>query len=193
MKMIFDHPRGRLLLLIFLFILLSGMIVLIYTHPDKKKEPVSRRSSYEQNIRNVWYTQIEQLLAKGDFHNARLAANKILFSLPGDLFARRILVRTAAGENDRQTAIQICRGIIHTNPEDAFSRNNLAVLLFAENPEEARREINIAIRLMPDNPVIISNSDRINHRKTDEKIPVPQNRFSDLLSFENLPQGADHE
>ena len=39
MSKVIDSPRGRMLLLITVLILLAGMVVLVYTHPDKKKEP----------------------------------------------------------------------------------------------------------------------------------------------------------
>ena len=190
MKKRFDHNRGRLLLLIFIFILLAGMIVLVYSHHDKKKDLSSQRNSYEQNIRDIWYKQISQLLSNGDFTNARLAANKVLHSLPEDIFARRVLVRIAAIEKNHPAAIKLCREILHTNPEDAFTRNNLAVLLAADAPAEAVREITIAKQLLPDNPVIIYNYERINNPQQNGKLPLPSVQFPDLLTIEAAPAGV---
>ena len=96
MSKVLDSPRGRMLLLITVLILLAGMIVLVYTHPDKKQLPQSKGSNYEQNIRDIWYKQLSQLVSGNDFYNAKLAANKILHSIPEDLFARRVLVKIAA-------------------------------------------------------------------------------------------------
>lgn len=178
-----DHQRGRLFLLTSVFILLAGMIVLVYTHPDKKAAPKEKISSYEHNIRDIWYKQTSQLVDRRDFHNAKLAANKILQSLPEDIFAQRVLVRIAWEENDLKTALRMCRKILLKNPEDAFSRNNLAVLLFPDSPADARREIAIAVSLLPDDPVIAFNQKQIIPASGNVPAPeIPRNIPADMLT-----------
>lgn len=182
----FNTQHGRMLLLITVFILLAGMIVLIYTHPDKKRNSTDSKTTYEQNIRDIWHEQINQLLAQGDLTNARLAAGKVLHSIPDDIFAKRILVRIAFEEKKKTLAIRMCRDIILYHPEDAASRNNLAVLLTPDSPVEAAREIAIALQLAPDNPVIKRNFEIIDRNVKKQELTgiIPANgQFPDLLSL----------
>ena len=182
----FNAPHGRMLILITVFILLAGMIVLIYTHPDKKRSNADEKATYEQHIRDIWHEQITQLLAQGDLTNARLAAGKVLHSIPDDIFAKRILVRIAAEEKKIALATRMCRDIILHHPEDAASRNNLAVLLMPQNAVEAAREIAIALQLAPDNPVIKRNFEIIDRSVKKQELTgiQPDNgQFPDLLSL----------
>ena len=186
MSKAFSDRHGRMLILITVFILLTGMIVLIYTHPDKKRDNSASKSSYEQNIQGIWHEQIAQLILQKDWYNARLAAGKVLHSIPDDLFAKRILVRVAAEEKKLAQALKMSRDILFYHPEDAGSRNNLAVLQLASAPAEAAKEISIALQLQPDNPVIRRNFEiisRIANRKKPEGISPESFLHPDLLSI----------
>ena len=190
MSKAFNFQHGRMLILITVFILLTGMIVLIYSHPDKKRDNSVSKSTYEQNIRELWHEQIAQLISQNDWHNARLAAGKVLHSIPDDLLAKRFLVRIAAEEKKFAQALKMSRDILFYHPEDAGSRNNLAVLLMPSAPEEAAREITLALQLQPDNPVIRRNFEiisRISTRKKPEGIPPESFNHPDLLSMK-LPE-----
>lgn len=188
MSKVLDSPRGRMLLLITVLILLAGMIVLVYTHPDKKQLPQSKGSNYEQNIRDIWYKQLSQLVSGNDFHNAKLAANKILHSIPEDLFARRVLVKIAAEEKNYDSAMQLCRDILLKNPEDPLTRNNLAVLhFFTSAPNDAKTEIAIAASLAPEHPVIDYNRKLLTGSDTPKSLPALLEIPSDLLIIP-LPQ-----
>ena len=191
MSKVIDSPRGRMLLLITVLILLAGMVVLVYTHPDKKRLPQSRSSTYEQNIRTHWYQQLSRLVSGNDFQNAKLAANKILHSLPEDLFARRVLVRIAAEEKDYTSAIQLCRDILLKNPEDAFTRNNLAVLYFLSSAlNDAKTEIVIAHSLAPEHPVIDYNRRLLTDADRPKSLPVLLEIPSDLLIIPPVHPGV---
>ena len=191
MSKVLDSQRGRLLLLITVFILLAAMIVLVYTHPDKKQLLKSKNSNYEQSIREEWYQQLSQLVARNDFHNAKLTAHKILHSLPGDLFAKRVLAKIAAEEKNYEQALRLCRDILLKNPEDALSRNNLAVLYYLTSAlPEAKQEISVAASLAPDHPVIDYNRLRLLQDNPASAPQVPAEISSDLLIIPSKPTGV---
>ena len=187
MKRQFSIEAGRRWLLVILFVLLATMLVLIYLHPSVRNN--NRQSGdYEQKIYNKWYFQAELLLKRGEWDNAANLALKILHSSPDDLFAQRVMICALAGKGSIEKAKELCRKVIFKNPEAAFCRNNLAVLLYPKEKSQAAAEISAAFRLMPEHPVIKYNFYQITGTSMPDDVKFPD-ASPDLLVVRTAPNG----
>ena len=159
-----QHIRNRYILLVTIFLLLVVTLVLVYTHPDKKKRPLHQDSTYETDTLYKWHTQLTRLLQQQDYPTAELLAKNILLSTPDDIFAQRVQICCRLARNDRKGAIEMCQKILLSFPGDAITRNNLAVLLYATSPQEAANAAATALELAPENPAVRSNAIHIRNR-----------------------------
>ena len=172
MKAQFSFEKERFLLLTAVFILLAGTITLCYLHPHKNDVDSSIKNSYESGIKQKWYDQTRGLLSRQEWQNARICANKILLNFPGDIFARRAIARATMEQKNFALSENICRKLIAETPEDAVSRNNLAVLLHHKFPQQSLAEITIARNLMPEHPAIKYNYQLISDINSGSKVSV---------------------
>ncbi len=164
MKSADQHIRNRYVLLVTLFLLLGVTLVLVYTHPDKKNRKAVPHSAYENNTVEKWHAQLRELLERQDYANAELMANNIRLAVPDDLFSRRVLICCELAKNDSAKAIEQCRKILLSAPDDAITRNNLAVLLSKTSPDDAANAAATALELAPGNRNIRNNAIIIRNR-----------------------------
>ena len=164
MKSAAQHIRQRYILLVTLFLLLVITLVLVYTHPDKKNRPDPPYSTYENSTVEKWHSQLRDLLKQQDYANAELMANNIQRAVPDDIFSRRALICCKLAKNDPDGAIEMCRKILLSVPDDAITRNNLAVLLNSTSPGDAANAAATALELAPENRNIRNNATIIRNR-----------------------------
>ena len=133
MKSADQHIRNRYVLLVTLFLLLGVTLVLVYTHPDKKNRKAVPHSAYENNTVEKWHAQLRELLERQDYANAELMANNIRLAVPDDLFSRRALICCELAKNDSAKAIEQCRKILLSAPDDAANAAATALELAPGN------------------------------------------------------------
>ena len=159
-----QHIRNRYILLVTIFLLLVVTLVLVYTHPDKKKRVQQPASVYETDTVSKWHSQLTTLLQQQDYATAELLAKNILRSVPDDIFARRVQICCRLAQNDNAGAIEMCKKILLHAPGDAITRNNLAVLLYSTSPQDAANSAATALELAPENPAVRNNNIHIRNR-----------------------------
>ncbi len=187
MRQTLSIEAGRRWLLTILFVLLTTMLVLIYTHPADRVNG-RKDGDYEQQIYEEWYAQTKYMLNQGDWDTAKNLSVKILQNSPDDLFAHRAMAKICVEKGDLKQAEIICRKVIFKNPEAALTRSNLAALIYPRQPEEAKKEIAISRKLMPEHPIVKYNYSVIHEENFPDEELFPD-EFPELLIVKPVQNG----